>query len=120
MQYYQNNLDSTLVLLDTMRDFNVKRMVFSSSATVYGNNKNVPFREDYEIGGTTNPYGTSKLFIEHILNDLYVADNDFRIIILRYFKNSPTPEDPAVLSCVYKIGGEEIYKKVGKKFGYYK
>ena len=83
--YYQNNLDSTLVLLDTMREFNVKRMIFSSSATVYGNNKNVPFKEDYEIGGTTNPYGTSKLFIEHILNDVSVADSDFSFVILRYF-----------------------------------
>ena len=83
--YYQNNLDSTLVLLDVMRNYNVKKIIFSSSATVYGNNPNVPFKEDYEIGGTTNPYGTSKLFIEHILNDIYVSDNDFSIVILRYF-----------------------------------
>ena len=85
IEYYQNNLDSTLVLLDVMRKFKVKKIIFSSSATVYGNNKNVPFKEDYPIGGTTNPYGTSKLFIEHILNDLYISDDEFSIVILRYF-----------------------------------
>ena len=85
IEYYQNNLDSSLVLLDVMREYDVKKIIFSSSATVYGNNINVPLREDYCIGGTTNPYGTSKLFIEHILNDVYVSDNSFRIVILRYF-----------------------------------
>ena len=85
IEYYQNNLDSTLVLLDVMRNNHVKKIIFSSSATVYGNNPNVPFREDYEVGGTTNPYGTSKLFIEHILRDVSVADSEFSIVILRYF-----------------------------------
>ena len=85
IEYYQNNLDSTLVLLKVMKENNVKKIIFSSSATVYGDNKNVPFREEYEIGGTTNPYGTSKLFIEHILNDVYVSDDEFSIVILRYF-----------------------------------
>ena len=83
--YYQNNLDSTLTLLKVMKENHVKKLIFSSSATVYGDNKNVPFKEEYEIGGTTNPYGTSKLFIEHILNDVYVSDSDFSIVILRYF-----------------------------------
>ena len=85
IEYYQNNLDSTLVLLDVMRNNHVKKIIFSSSATVYGNNPNVPFREDYEVGGTTNPYGTSKLFIEQILRDVSVADSEFSIVILRYF-----------------------------------
>ena len=85
LEYYQNNLDSTLVLLKTMKKFNVKKIIFSSSATVYGNNPNVPFKEDYKTGGTTNPYGTSKLIIERILKDLNVADPDFSIVILRYF-----------------------------------
>ena len=85
LEYYQNNLDSTLVLLKIMKKNNVKRIIFSSSATVYGNNKNVPFKESYEIGGTTNPYGTTKLFIERILNDLSVSDPNFSIVILRYF-----------------------------------
>ena len=85
IEYYQNNLDSTLVLLKVMKKYQVKKIVFSSSATVYGNNPNVPFREDYEVGGTTNPYGSSKLFIEHILRDVSVADSEFSIVILRYF-----------------------------------
>ncbi len=85
LEYYQNNLDSTLVLLEVMKEFNVKKIIFSSSATVYGDNKNVPFKEDYTVGGTTNPYGTTKLFIEHILSDLIVADPEFSIVILRYF-----------------------------------
>ena len=85
LEYYQNNLDSTLVLLKVMKNFNVKKIIFSSSATVYGSNNNIPFKEEYEIGGTTNPYGTTKLFIEHILQDLSIADPDFSIVILRYF-----------------------------------
>ncbi len=85
LEYYQNNLDSTLVLLQVMRKFQVKKIIFSSSATVYGANPNVPFKEDYPVGGTTNPYGTTKLFIEHILQDLALADPEFRVIILRYF-----------------------------------
>ena len=85
LEYYQNNLDSTLVLLEVMKEFNVKKIIFSSSATVYGDNKNVPFKEDYTVVGTTNPYGTTKLFIEHILSDLIVADPEFSIVILRYF-----------------------------------
>lgn len=85
LEYYQNNLDSTLVLLQVMKTYGVKRIIFSSSATVYGANPNVPFKEEYEIGGTTNPYGTTKLFIERILQDLVVADSEFSVIILRYF-----------------------------------
>ena len=85
LEYYQNNLDSTLVLLQVMKQFGVKRIVFSSSATVYGSNNKVPFKEDYKVGGTTNPYGTTKLFIEHILEDLVVANPEFSVIILRYF-----------------------------------
>lgn len=85
LEYYQNNLDSTLVLLKVMRQFDIKKFIFSSSATVYGANNLAPFREDYQVGGTTNPYGTTKLFIEHILKDLSIADSEFSIIILRYF-----------------------------------
>ena len=85
IEYYQNNLDSTLVLLDVMRNNRVNKIIFSSSATVYGNNPNVPFREDYEVGGTTNPYGASKLFIERILRDVSVSDDEFSVVILRYF-----------------------------------
>ena len=85
LEYYQNNLDSTLVLLKVMKKFNVKKFIFSSSATVYGANNEVPFKETDKIGGTTNPYGTTKLFIEQILNDLVVAEPEFSVVILRYF-----------------------------------
>ena len=85
LEYYQNNLDSTLVLLSVMREFKVKKIIFSSSATVYGECKIVPIKEEYPVGGTTNPYGTTKLMIEHILKDLAISDKDMSIVILRYF-----------------------------------
>ena len=68
-----------------MKKYNVKKFVFSSSATVYGDPEIVPITEECKIGGTTNPYGTTKLFIEHILQDLYKSDNTWDIAILRYF-----------------------------------
>ena len=83
--YYDNNLNSTLVLLSVMAENNCKNIVFSSSATVYGNPEMLPLTEDCKTGGTTNPYGTTKLFIERILNDLYIADNEWSIALLRYF-----------------------------------
>ena len=85
LEYYQNNLDSTLVLLDVMKKYNVKKIIFSSSATVYGSALTMPITEDSPTGNTTNPYGTTKLFIERILNDLSVSDPEFSIVILRYF-----------------------------------
>lgn len=85
LEYYDNNLNSTLCLLEVMKDNNVKNIVFSSSATVYGNPEKLPITEDCKVGGTTNPYGTTKLIIEKILNDLYISDKDWRITILRYF-----------------------------------
>lgn len=85
IEYYINNISTVLVLLDTMKKHNVKKLVFSSSATVYGDPKTVPITEVCEVGGTTNPYGTSKLFVEQILKDLYKSDNTFDIAILRYF-----------------------------------
>ena len=84
LEYYDNNLSSTLVLLETMVKYNVKKFIFSSSATVYGDVKKLPIKENSSLS-TTNPYGTTKLYIENILNDLYVSDNDFSIAILRYF-----------------------------------
>ena len=68
-----------------MKKYNCKNLVFSSSATVYGDPKIIPITEECEIGGTTNPYGTSKLFVEQILKDLYNSDNEWNIVILRYF-----------------------------------
>ena len=84
LMYYRNNLDSTITLLETMNKFNCKKIVFSSSATVYGSPKSLPITEDFSLH-TTNPYGTTKLMIEMILNDLYISDNDWSIAILRYF-----------------------------------
>ena len=92
IEYYTNNISGALNLLDVMRKHNVKKFVFSSSATVYGNPEKIPLTEDCKIGGTTNPYGTSKLFIEQILKDIYASDNSWDIIILRYF--NPVGEDP--------------------------
>ena len=84
IEYYHNNITGTLILLDVMRNHNCKKIVFSSSATVYGNPKTVPIREDFPLS-TTNPYGSTKLMIEQILNDVYVSDNEWSVILLRYF-----------------------------------
>jgi len=82
--YYRNNIDSTLSLIEVMNEFDCKKIVFSSSATVYGKPKELPIREDFDLS-TTNPYGTTKLVIEGILKDLYKSDNSWSIAILRYF-----------------------------------
>lgn len=85
LEYYDNNIVGTLKLLEVMKKNNCKKIVFSSSATVYGNPQQMPIKENFPIGGTTNPYGTSKYMIERILEDLYISDNSFKIAILRYF-----------------------------------
>ncbi len=85
IEYYTNNISGALVLLDTMRKYNCKKFIFSSSATVYGEPEKIPLTEECKIGGTTNPYGTTKLFIEQILQDIYKSDNTWDICILRYF-----------------------------------
>jgi len=85
LEYYENNISGAVVLLETMKKYNVKKFIFSSSATVYGNPKVIPITEECEVGGTTNPYGTTKLYIEQILKDLYTSDNAWDIAILRYF-----------------------------------
>lgn len=85
LEYYTNNISGALVLLDVMRKYNCKKFIFSSSATVYGDPKTMPITEEFPTGGTTNPYGTTKLFIEQILKDLYKSDNTWDICILRYF-----------------------------------
>ncbi len=85
IEYYTNNVSGALILLDTMKKYNVKKFIFSSSATVYGEPEKIPLTEDCKIGGTTNPYGTTKLFIEQILKDIYKSDNSWDIAILRYF-----------------------------------
>lgn len=85
VEYYMNNVSTVLVLLDEMKKHNVKTLVFSSSATVYGDPEVIPITEECKVGGTTNPYGTSKLMVEQILQDLYKSDNEWNIAILRYF-----------------------------------
>ena len=84
IMYYDNNLINTLVLLETMNEFGVKKIVFSSSATVYGVATEMPLVEGMPLGAI-NPYGRTKLFIEHILTDLYAADKDWCVALLRYF-----------------------------------
>lgn len=99
LEYYQNNLISTLNLVQVMREFGCHNLVFSSSATVYGQPKSVPIREDFPLS-TTNPYGSTKLMIEDMLRDIYKADNSFNIALLRYFnpigahKSGKIGEDP--------------------------
>ena len=84
LDYYDNNLTNTLTVLKLMREFGVDKFVFSSSATVYGNPKTCPIKEDFPVS-TTNPYGTTKLMIEEILRDICNANKDFNVAILRYF-----------------------------------
>ena len=84
IEYYHNNITGTLVLLKLMKKYNCKKIIFSSSATVYGTPKEVPIKEDFPLS-TTNPYGSTKLMIEQILRDVCVADKEFCAILLRYF-----------------------------------
>ncbi len=84
LEYYDNNIGGTLVLLETMQKFGVKKIVFSSSATVYGTPERLPLDENCALS-TTNPYGSTKLMLENIMKDLYTADNSWDVILLRYF-----------------------------------
>jgi len=85
LKYYDNNVNGSMVLFSVMKKYKCKNIVFSSSATVYGDPSSVPIKEDFPVGLTTNPYGTSKYIIERILEDLYISDNEWNITILRYF-----------------------------------
>ena len=118
LMYYRNNLDSTLSLLEVMNEFNVKKIVFSSSATVYKETKILPLTEESELG-TTNPYGTTKLMIEDILRDLYVSDPTWSIALLRYFnpigahESGLIGEDPKgipnnLMPFIVKIANKEL------------
>ena len=99
LRYYHNNLTGTFNLCEIMQKYGAKRIVFSSSATVYGKPESVPIREDFPLS-TTNPYGETKLMIERILKDVFVSDNEWSISILRYFnpigahKSGKIGEDP--------------------------
>ena len=114
LEYYSNNLISTLYLLQAMRRHGVKNFVFSSSATVYGDPATVPIREDSPTGGTTNPYGASKLFQEKILMDVCAADPELNVALLRYFnligahESGLIGEDPngipnTLVPCIAKV-----------------
>lgn len=85
LEYYENNLESTLTLCKVMREHGCKNLVFSSSATVYGTDNTSPLKEDMKTGGTTNPYGTTKFMIEIMLKDIAFADPEWNITLLRYF-----------------------------------
>ena len=100
LEYYDNNVNGTLVLCDVMRKNGCKKIVFSSSATVYGMNNRSPLQESMPTGGTTNPYGTTKFMIELILRDIQTADPEWSVSLLRYFnpigahKSGRIGEDP--------------------------
>ena len=85
IEYYHNNLTGTLILCDVMRSHGVKSIVFSSSATVYGDPKELPITEESPTGGVTNPYGQTKYMIEQIMQDICVSDPEWSVILLRYF-----------------------------------
>ena len=101
LEYYHNNITGTLILCDVMRGHNVKNIIFSSSATVYGDPAFVPITEDCPKGEITNPYGQTKSMLEQILTDLHTADPEWSVILLRYFnpvgahKSGLIGEDPA-------------------------
>ena len=118
LKYYRNNIDSTLSLLEVMEENKCFKIVFSSSATVYGKPKSLPIYEDFPLS-TTNPYGTTKLFIERILNDLYTSNNEWNITILRYFnpigahKSGLIGEDPKdipnnLMPYIVKVANKEL------------
>lgn len=100
LEYYHNNLTGTLTTLEAMKEVGCKNLIFSSSATVYGNPKNVPITEDFPKGECTNPYGWSKSMMEQIMIDLQKSDPDWKIVLLRYFnpigahKSGKIGEDP--------------------------
>ncbi len=85
LRYYRNNIDCTLTLLETMERFNVETLIFSSSATVYGTPEKLPLTEDMKTGPCSNPYGSTKLFIEQIIKDAAAANSKLSAVLLRYF-----------------------------------
>ncbi len=118
LKYYRNNIDSTLSLLEVMEENNCYNIIFSSSATVYGKPKSLPIYEDFPLS-TTNPYGTTKLFIEYILKDMYTSNNKWNITILRYFnpigahKSGLIGEDPRdipnnLMPYIVKVANKEL------------
>lgn len=118
IEYYHNNISSTVVVLKMMKKYNVKNFVFSSSATVYGDAEVMPIKEDYPLSAT-NPYGRTKLMIEDILRDIYKSDNSWNIAILRYFnpvgahKSGEIGENPKgipnnLMPYITKVASDEL------------
>ena len=119
LKYYHNNVSGAITLLETMQKYNVKKFVFSSSATIYGERENPKYVEEVGRGKTTNPYGTTKSMIEQILEDVYKADNTWDIAILRYFnpvgahESGLIGEDPQgipnnLMPFIMKVANKEI------------
>ncbi len=119
IKYYHNNVTGTLILLKLMKKYNCKKIVFSSSATVYGNPGTPKYIEEFGRGKTTNPYGSTKSMIEQILEDLYTSDNSWDIAILRYFnpigahKSGLIGEDPQgipnnLMPFIVKVANKEL------------
>lgn len=119
LKYYKNNVSGCIALLETMNKYNVKKFVFSSSATIYGDPGNPKYVEEFGRGKTTNPYGTTKSMIEQILEDLYASDNMWNIAILRYFnpvgahESGLIGEDPQgipnnLMPFIMKVANKEI------------
>lgn len=119
LAYYQNNIMSTLTLCSAMKKHECRRIVFSSSATVYGVPKSFPICEDFPLGPTTNPYGSTKLMIEQILKDLYISDNTWDVALLRYFnpigahESGQIGEDPSdipnnLMPYICKVANKEL------------
>ena len=118
LKYYENNLMSTLALCKIMAAHNCKKLVFSSSATVYGGNNVAPYTEDMPLGPTTNPYGSTKLMIEQILTDLHTADEEWDVVLLRYFNQlehmkwiagrSPNDIPNNLMPYIVKVANKEL------------
>ena len=119
LKYYHNNVSGAIVLLETMQKYNVKKFVFSSSATIYGEQDDVKYVETMKRGQASSPYGTTKIMIEKILEDIYAADNSWDIAILRYFnpvgahESGLIGEDPQgipnnLMPFIMKVANKEI------------
>lgn len=119
LKYYENNLMSTVALCKVMAKHHCKKLVFSSSATVYGGNNQAPYTEDMPLGPTTNPYGSTKLMIEQILSDVHTADEEWDIVLLRYFNpigahesgllgESPNDIPNNLMPYIVKVAGKEL------------
>ena len=121
LEYYQNNIAGTLTLCDVMRNHNVKNIIFSSSATVYGDPAFIPITEECPKGTCTNPYGWTKWMLEQILTDLHKADPEWNVVLLRYFIPIGAPDGTGVRDYIHvvdlAIGHVKALKKIQEKSG---